>query len=589
MKKKTKTIPRVKSSELELIRFFEVSRDLMCIAGNDGYFKRVNPAFISALGYTEKELLERPYSDFVHADDRLSTHTEAAIIKDSAGSESFENRYVCKNGKIRYFAWRSTRVGNQIYAIAHDITEIRERENQERIDHELTLRDAQESFRYLAEAIPQIVWKSDADGKGTYVNQRWFDYTGISKEEMQEGGAWEKVAHPEDFKKSMDLWKKCMMTGDPFETEYRILNVHDNIYRWHLARAVPVCDKDGKILKWFGTLTDIDAQKRIEEELRRSFVELQKTSRERARLIVSEKAALESSRLKSEFLATMSHEIRTPLNGVVGMANLLLRELSVGGKAKELAEIIVYSAESLTGIVNNILDFSKIEAGKMEIEAAEFDIVKVIHRVISAMRFTAMGKGITLTERIDSDSFPLLRGDSVRIQQVLFNLVQNAVKFTDQGSVNVSVELKSSGSKGKVKAKFEVLDTGIGMSASTRAAIFEPFVQADASITRKYGGTGLGLSICKSLIELMGGKIGIESKLEKGTRIWFEVLFDQVEEQKSKQQLPLEFAVPKTGKILVAEDHPTNQKVIRYILENAGMQVDSVDSGRSAISAFERN
>ncbi len=575
--------------ESELTQFFEVSQDLMCIAGNDGYFKRVNPAFTKMLGYSESELLSRPYLDFVHEADRPATHVEAEAVRLNLSTTHFENRYLCKDGSIRSLAWRSTTVGDKIFAIAHDVTHIREQQRLERIKSESTLSDAQKSFRHLAEAMPQIVWKSDENGKGTYLNQRWYDYTGFSKEDSEKESVWEKIVHPDDFLISMEKWRKSIETGECFELEYRIRCASDGLYRWHLARALPVRDANGKIFKWFGTLTDIDSQKKIQEELRRSLLELQRTSSERARLIVSERAALESSRLKSEFVATMSHEIRTPLNGVVGMANLLLKG-RLSKQQRDIAETIAYSAESLTGIVNDILDFSKIEAGKMEIENLDFDLQKLVRGVIAAMSYAATAKGVLLKEGADSVQHTHFKGDSVRIRQVLYNLVQNAVKFTNRGEIAVVISEREADSVGRVRMRFEVRDSGIGMSAETLKNIFMPFTQADASTTRRYGGTGLGLSICKRLVDLMEGEIGVKSRLDQGSTFWFEVTLTA---SKSKQRYSSDPTTRQSKlqstRILVAEDHPTNQKVIRYLLEGEGLKVDLVSCGREAIAAVKKN
>ena len=451
-------------------------------------------------------------------------------------------------------------------------------------------------FRTLAETIPILCWIAAADGSIVWYNRRWYEYTGTTPAEM-EGWGWQSVHDPVELPRVLAVWRGSIASGAPFEMVFP-LRAKNGTFRPFLTRIVPTRDEAGVVTAWYGVNTDISEQTIAQTELRdRKLAEAQllqaNAAAEHARLGAdrARAEAEQASAAKSEFLASMSHEIRTPLNAIIGFTDLLLEEHRDIPTLAHRLTLIQQSGTSLLTVVNDILDFSKIEAGQIEIEAMPFSPHTLVDNVASMLAALAEQKGIALERSIDSALPPVLIGDEGRLKQIVLNLVNNAIKFTQQGAVRIALKIDRI-AYGEVGLRVSVSDDGIGISDAQQKTLFRRFSQVDGSITRRFGGTGLGLAICKQLIELMGGKIGVESREGAGATFWFTVGLAMAPPESLVPAIAATVATPSKGpgaSILLVEDVEVNQDLAKAVLQRMGHTVDIASDGEEAVEKVRDN
>ncbi len=450
------------------------------------------------------------------------------------------------------------------------------------------LRESEARFRFMADAMPQIVWTTDMDGAIDYYNQRWYDYSGLDFERTRDWG-WQPVIHPDDLAHAGGVWRAALAAGTVSEVEYRLRRA-DGSYRWHLGRSEPIHDEAGRIIQWVGTATDIDDYKRTQATLCEIQEDLEARVGQRTAQLEAQARELEgarnlaeaSARAKSEFLANMSHEIRTPMNGVIGMTGLLL-DTALADDQRDYAETIKGSGEALLTIINDILDFSKIEAGKMTIEVADFSLREALEDVADLLAPRAQAAGLELISHVPPDVPERLRGDPGRIRQVLTNFAGNAVKFTPRGEVVIEARLVAQ-TEAEATIRLSVRDSGIGIPTSRQEAIFDSFTQADGSTTRRYGGTGLGLTICRQLTQLMGGRIGVESEPGRGSKFWVEL---PLPKQPTAPAVRAALSPRLAGlRALIVDDNAVNRRILREQLRSWGCRTEEASGGQEALDAL---
>ena len=374
--------------------------------------------------------------------------------------------------------------------------------------------------------------------------------------------------HPEDRERMRVAIKASARTLSPVGMEVRYSHPDGRVI-WCRGTSHASSRSDGSVV-WDGFIGDISDRVRFEDEIKAARI-----------------AAEAADRAKSEFLATMSHEIRTPMNGIIGYADLLSRT-PLDDEQREYAETVASAARGLLGILNDVLDYSRIEAGGLKLEHAEFSPVALVEDALSIMRPPAANKGLTIDAKLGSCLPKLLVGDSYRLRQVLLNLLNNAIKFTDRGDIRV--RLSCAGQAGDaLRLRFEVQDSGIGLSDEVKARLFNRFTQAESSTTRKFGGTGLGLSICKRLVELMGGSIGVDSAPGQGSTFWFTVSLPRAAQSPAFEPKRSDDGLAnRKARILLVDDAEMNRRLAAIILKGAGHAVDLVEDGGRAIEAVQR-
>ncbi len=545
-------------SDFEL--FFDLIPDLACIVSKDGYFKRINRAWETTLGYTREEVLSTPMLDLIHPDDLETTRAEIARQGPQYRTKHFVNRYRCKNGTYRILNWRTTftRDESTRFGVATDITDQRLAEE--------SLRESEERFRIMADNCPLIIWVTDAEGRNRMTNRMYREFFGDSRDNLDSEG-WRTLIHPDDYDAYARGFLVAVKERKPFRAEARVRR-SDGEWRWIVSDAEPRLSLSGDYLGHAGVCVDITDRKQSEEILQRA-----------------KEAAEAANRSKSEFLANMSHEIRTPMNGVIGLTDLAL-DTELTSEQRGYLESVKSSADSLLRILNDILDFSKIEAGKWELETIEFDLRETVAAISKVLGIRAAANNLELVCDLSPDVPEIVQGDPGRLRQILINLIGNAVKFTRQGEVVVGVR-RLAETADEVELSFSVRDTGIGIPLSKQQHVFAPFVQADSSSTRTFGGTGLGLSISAQLVEMMQGRIWLESEEGAGSTFHFTVRLGTAP-ARPKPESQTDIAVLARLPVLVVDDNDSSRRVLDDMLSANGLKTVAVESGPAAWEALLR-
>jgi PAS domain S-box-containing protein len=445
-------------------------------------------------------------------------------------------------------------------AVARNITD--------KLVAEEKLRKSEEKYRSIIEHMKLGVLEVDREKKITFAYDRFCQMTGYRAEELIGKNVSELL--PEQYRATFHAMNVERLNGKPgvYETQLRKKTGEIN---WALVSGVPLYSQSQEVSGSIIVHLDITPQKKIESDLLQERIK-----------------AEESSKAKETFLANMSHEIRTPMNAIIGMSNLIA-DTAISAKQKSYLDAIRTSANNLLVIINDVLDFSKIESGKLVLETIGFRLETVISSLMQSISYKADEKGLAINSRLDLNISPVIIGDPVRLNQVLLNLVNNAIKFTSHGYVELQCNLISETALTQW-IEFQVVDTGIGISAQKLHRIYDSFSQEDESITRRFGGTGLGLSISKQIVELMGGQIQVVSEKEKGSVFSFVVEFAKGKQEDIVQIREEKKNVSLAGvKVLLVEDHDINRflaismlhewKVIVEVAENGSIAVDKVRSG----------
>ena len=565
----------IQATEVWFRGIIESAPDGMLVLDRDGRIILANPQVDKMFGYEPGELIGKAIEMLVpqsargkHVGLRAEFSREGSARIMGAGSNRLHG--VRKNGvefPVEVGLSRLPDVGgrsNCVCASVRDVTD--------RLQVEQALSKSAQRLSFALRGGQLGMWDWDVATGRSDVNEIWAEMLGYTLDEINEEGAaaaWTRLLHPDDAANAQARFARCI--EDPLESEYQSLfrmQTKMGDWRWILAigRATER-DEQGRAVRFVGIHQDFTERKQMQDETMRA-----------------KEIAEEATKAKSTFLANMSHEIRTPMNAIIGMSYLAL-QTELDRKQRNYIEKVHRSGENLLGIINDILDFSKIEAGRMDVEVVDFRLEDVMENLANLVGLKANDKGLELLFNVDTNVPTALRGDPLRLGQILINLGNNAVKFTAKGEVVIGVEIVSEDAQ-SVELHFWVRDTGIGMSPEQSARVFESFSQADASTTRRYGGTGLGLAISKNLVELMQGRIWVESVAGEGSTFHFNARLGVQAQPQPRRMYRADEMMGK--RILVVDDNASAREILSTMAKSFGLEVDAARDGQEALQMVDK-
>ncbi len=576
------------ASEHKFRTLLDSAPNAMVICGSDNVITMVNGEMESLFGYSKDEIIGQPIEMLIPQRYRNdSTNLRDSYVLNEMGRHAMGDRGlrgIAKDGREfpveLGLAPIETVDGLLISCVIRDISGRRQEEEtlqaakKSAEDALLQLRASTQHLRVLSSAIeqsPVATLITDVKGVIQYANPRFCKVTGYALEDVVNRNPRMFNARVQPRQIYTELWE-TITSGREWRGELCNRKKNGEVY-WDQTFISPVRDELGNIAQYISIKEDITEKKAAEELLRQA-----------------RDASDAANRAKSEFLANMSHEIRTPLNAIIGMAHLVLKT-GLNSQQHDYIGKIHYAGGHLLKVINNILDLSKIEAGKFDIEVAIFRLDRLLENVTALIEEQLEAKKLSLVFDLDTGLPPYFKGDSLRLGQVLINFINNAIKFTEVGTITIRTK-KAGGTEHDMLLRFEVQDTGIGLTQEQQSKLFQSFHQADSSTARKYGGTGLGLAISKQLATMMGGEIGVESEIGKGSTFWFTVRLGQVSAEemfKQQQFAPLELKSVAGASILLAEDNLFNQQIAREMLELGGASVAIANNGKEVLDLAHRH
>lgn len=541
----------------------EVIPDNIYFKDREGKYLRINQAKArrSGLSSTEDAIGKTDYDFFPkeHADKARAE--EERILQTGEGLIDVEEQLVWPDGNVTWVSATKMPLRSPDGSIVGTMGISRDMTQHHAIAAQLE--QERDRLRTLVDHLPDFVFIKDFDGRFVVVNQTFVEMYGCQSEEELLGKNDFDFSPPELAQAYREDDLQVMMTRTPLINREEENLLADGSRKWLLTTKVPLTNSDNEVVGLVGIARDITKRKKAEQELK-----------------AAKEAAEVANRAKSEFLANMSHEIRTPMNAIIGMSELVL-DTELSPQQRDYLETVLGSAESLLGIINDILDFSKIESGLLVLESYAIDLREWLGDSIKPLALRAHSKKLELAFHVAPEVPPFVRGDGLRLRQVIVNLLGNAIKFTERGEVVLDVSVEESADN-EMLLHFAVSDTGVGMSTDAQERVFRAFEQADMSTTRKFGGTGLGLAISSKLVELMGGEIWVESELGRGSTFHFTARF----KPSTKDDVPKSLrntASLENLKVLIVDDNETNRKILMEMCSNWRMRPTAVESAAQAV------